>query len=315
MWGLRPLAKRPAQLLGALEVYGPQAFMTGYQANGITFSFEERNGVVSEVRAEGRLDDAGATFAGALVGAATGYGEAMAGPVEQFFQTRASELTGQGPTRLNVEEYILELSVTGDAAPYAVDFTLSPNHVSADLFPPSQHTLGPADAKYVIREFSDFQCPACQSFAQDALPQLKQDLLATGDVRFEFHHFPLQSLHANANLAAQAAECVVAANDEAAFWTYHDALFERQQAWASLGDPAPYFVRLAEEVGLNNEGIEACLADGTYEGEVSAAYRAAQELGLRGTPSVFVDGIKLSNAFDPSRYNRAFELADIFSDE
>ena len=70
--GFAAIGEAPAQLLGALEVYGPQAFMTGYQAGGVTFSFEERNGVVSEVRAEGRLDDAGATFAGALVGAATG---------------------------------------------------------------------------------------------------------------------------------------------------------------------------------------------------------------------------------------------------
>ena len=54
-------------------------------------------------------------------------------------------------------------------------------------------------------------------------------------MRFEYHYLPLTSIHANAQLAAEAAECVTAANTPPDFWTYHDALFARQQAWSDLG--------------------------------------------------------------------------------
>ena len=194
-------------------------------------------------------------------------------------------------------------------------FSLALQEVPTDLFPVGTHTLGPSDARYVIREFSDFQCPFCAQYATQTLPSLKETLLSRGDVRFEYHDFPLQSIHANAVPAAEAAECVTAANTPDAFWTYHDALFERQQAWSGLSDPTAYFVRLAQDVGLETDGLEACIQNRTYASEVEAAYDAAVSLGLRGTPSVFVNGFRVENFNDPASYARAFSLVDAFSGE
>ena len=314
----------PESILGALE---PQVTQEGdaYRAGDTEFMLETRGNVLYQVSGETALTEAGMQSFAALVGAATGYGEEIATPLAEFLGARAGELVGQGPVTLAVQAYDLTLDVSGevasgggatggDATGLQTTFSLALREVSSANFPVSTHTLGPDDAAYVIREFSDFQCPFCAQYATQTLPGLKETLLARGDVRFEYHHFPLQSIHANALPAAEAAECVTAANDPEAFWTYHDALFERQQAWAGLGDPTAYFVRLAEDVGLEAEGVEACLEERTYADEVAAAYEAAVALGLRGTPSVFVNGFRVEDFNDPASYARALGLVDAFSE-
>lgn len=280
--------------------------------DGFTFSVAERGDAVYTVTGAGTLDEENLPFAADLIGAATGYGEAIAEPVRAFFEERLAELAGRGPVALPVQQYLLELEVSGEA-PYDVRFTVSLPEVPENSFPTATHTLGPADARYVIREFSDFQCPFCAKFATEAFPTIKEELLSRGDVRFEYHHFPLSSIHANALAAAEAAECVTAANSADAFWTYHDALFERQQAWAGLSDPANYFVRLAQDVGLNSEGVETCLENRTFAEEITQTYKTAGgTLGLSGTPTVFVNGFKVGDYTRLSSYLDLMELTDAF---
>lgn len=279
----------PAQLLTALEGLNPTETAQGYRAGSVRFALENRGEALYRVSGDAILDPQGQRSLAQLVGAATGYGAGIAEPLAEFLGSRTTELAGRGEIPLAVEEFVLRLDVTGDAAPYDVRFGVGLLEVAEESFPPSRHTLGPPDAEIVIREFSDFQCPFCAQYAAGVLPELKETLLARGDVRFEYHHLPLTSIHANAQLAAEAAECVVAANTPAAFWTFHDALFARQQAWAQLDNAQPYFVRLAREVGLSNDGMGTCLSEGRYTREVQEAFRVAtQELGLNSTPSVFV---------------------------
>ena len=304
-----------ASLIRNLGPYNLSETADGYTfGDGFTFSTQERGGAVYTVTGAGTLDDVNLPFAADLIGAATGYGEALAGPVKTFFEERLGELTGQGEVALPVQQYLLTLTVTGEA-PYNVGFTVSLPEIPADRFPAATHTLGPEDAKYVVREFSDFQCPFCAKFATEAFPLIKNELLARGDVRFEYHHFPLQSIHANALAAAEASECVTTANTPDAFWTYHDALFARQQAWSNLGDPASYFVRLAQDVGLSAEGVQTCLQDRTFAPEVKQAYdTAGGTLGLSGTPTVFVNGFKVGDYTKLSSYLDLIKLADTFGE-
>lgn len=284
----------PSELLGQLEGLNPTETAEGYEAEGVQFALETRRDALSRVTGDATLDAAGRGALAELIGAATGYGESIAQPVAEFLGVRAAELAAQGEVSLGVEEFLLVLGVTGEAEPYAARFALELPQLDEVSFPLARHTMGPADAAFVVREFSDFQCPFCAQYAANTLPEIKEVLLARGDVRFEYHHLPLRSLHANAQLAAEAAECVTEANDPESFWTYHDALFERQAAWAGLGDAGPYFVRLAREVGLSNEGVAACLDEGRYTGAVQEATRiATQELGLNGTPTVFVGGLRV----------------------
>jgi protein-disulfide isomerase len=189
--------------------------------------------------------------------------------------------------------------------------------VSEDAFLPVRHAKGPADARYVIREFSDLQCPFCARFAAAVVPALEATLLARGDVRFEYHHLVLGARFANSGRAAEATECVADASpdDADAFWTYLDALFERQQAWSVLGDPDPYFVRLAGELGLGSAGVGDCLVAGTHRAMIQASTERAFELGINGTPTVFVGPYKLSDFNRIEAYLAAMALVDAFDAE
>lgn len=292
---------------------GDEGWLSGQ--DGFRFRVIERGGLAFRVEGEGELTAANIAFLGSLIGHASGLGEDIRGPVETFFDERAGELVGQGLVAVGLDAFVLSMEVTGEA-PYRVELSLAFASVDPDAFPPARHARGPDDAAYVIREFSDFQCPFCANYALEAMPFIEGALLERGDVRFEYHHFPLQSIHANAVPAAEAAECVTAANEPEAFWTYHDALFERQRAWAQLGEPAPYFLRLATDVGLDIDGVAACIEDRTYADEVAEAYRiAASELRLTGTPTVFVNGFRLGDFLDVSSYLALFERIDAFRGE
>lgn len=287
----------------------------GYlSAGGFSFSTEERGDALYSVTGEGTLDAANADFAAQLIGAVTGYGEQIAAPVRDFFANNLGNLAGQGTANFDVQQYKMTIEVNGEAAPYDTTFTLFLPEIAAEAFPETERALGPVDARYVIREFSDFQCPFCARFVNEGLSVIKEDLLARGDVRFEFHHFPLQSIHANALSAAEASECVTAANSPEAFWTYHDALFERQQAWASLGDPTSYYVRLGQDLGLETGGVEACLNERTFADTINEATQVAGgQLGLSGTPTVFVNGYKVGDYTQLESYLQLMRLADAFA--
>jgi protein-disulfide isomerase len=88
---------------------------------------------------------------------------------------------------------------------------------------------GSKDAKVMVVEFSDFQCPFCERWYQDDLPQLRKML--GPDVALAFLNFPIPQLHPNAGTAAMAAQC---AAEQGKFWQMHDLLFSNQAAWQGL---------------------------------------------------------------------------------
>jgi len=169
----------------------------------------------------------------------------------------------------------------------------------------------------VIREFTDLQCPFCASFALNGMP-IVEALVAEGGVRFEVHHFPLKSIHPNATVAAEASECVAAEAaakegeqaGEEAFWTFTSALFVEQARWASLPDPLPTFTAIATENDLSTESLTMCIRTGRFNPAIEEAYlRAAQDIGLTGTPTVFVDGLKVGDYLDRDEYERLMRLS------
>ncbi len=114
------------------------------------------------------------------------------------------------------------------------------------------------------------------------------------EVQIVYRHFPLNSIHANAQRSAEAAE---AAGAQGAFWEYHDALFEQQAEWSALSTDAAqdYFVNLANELGLDGAALGDALSNNTYAEYVSAMEAESIAIGLGGTPSVIVDGVPIPN--------------------
>lgn len=139
-------------------------------------------------------------------------------------------------------------------------------------------------AKAVLIEYSDFQCPACGMY-HDLLKQLQTD--TNGDIALVYRHFPLTAIHPNAKLAAQAAE---AAGIQGKFFEMHDELFGNQDDWSEVRDPRDLFVGYAKKIGINEEQFRADIDSDVVKEKVAAAERAGQKVGIRGTPSFFMNG-------------------------
>ena len=84
-------------------------------------------------------------------------------------------------------------------------------------------SLGSPEAPVVVQLWEDFLCPSCQAFSRTVKPQIVEEYVKSGQVRLEFHHFPLQQHAPGSFMAAIAAEC---AADQNLFWPYHDKAFQ-----------------------------------------------------------------------------------------
>jgi protein-disulfide isomerase len=143
---------------------------------------------------------------------------------------------------------------------------------------------GPLDAPVQIIEYSDFQCGACQ-VAQPILFGLMGQY--AGKLRLVFQHFPLEG-HRWSPLAHQAAECAARQKN---FWSYHDRLYAGQTVWTvSVEPPIETFIRYAQEAGLDLNGFARCLSDRSVYEKIQQEKSAGVDLGVRSTPSFFVNG-------------------------
>lgn len=165
--------------------------------------------------------------------------------------------------------------------------------------------LGSKDAKVVLVEFSDFQCPFCKSFRDAVFSQLKADYLDTGKARLVYRDYPL-SFHPNAEGAAEAANC---ANAQGKFWSYHDTLFTKQDDWASLpADRAKNtYITYAGNIGLDTGAFTTCLNEGTYKAEIQKDFSDGNSAGVSGTPTVFVNGKPIVGAQPYETFKTAIE--------
>lgn len=144
-----------------------------------------------------------------------------------------------------------------------------------------------------IVEFSDFQCPACKA----ALPAVENVKKAyPGQVRIIYRHFPLDSIHPNARLAAIASEAA-ASLDESAFWPYHDRLFAEQQVWdkiSSRDELKETFASYAVDLGLDRTMFLEKMEDDSIASLVNQDVAAGTQLGVNSTPTFYVNGVRAS---------------------
>lgn len=146
------------------------------------------------------------------------------------------------------------------------------------------HVKGNADSEIRLIEYSDFQCPACKA----AAPSLQALVDQYGDqFGFEYRHFPLRSIHPNAQEAAQAAE---AAGIQGKFWEMHDLLFERQDQWSQSFNPERFFREYAIELGLNEDRFRFDLKSNEVKDLVNSQFDQASELNIPGTPGFVFNG-------------------------
>lgn len=154
-----------------------------------------------------------------------------------------------------------------------------------------------APAGVVVREFSDFQCPACGA----TYPVVKEikGAYSREQMRFEYKHFPLRQIHPFAFKAAQASEC---ARDQERFEAYHDKLFENQRA-LRVQD----LKRYAAELGLETKAFDACLDSNAMAPRVEGNLQEGIRLGVHATPTFFINRKKHEGVLDAEKFK---ELVD-----
>ena len=151
--------------------------------------------------------------------------------------------------------------------------------------------LGSPTARVAIVEFSDFQCPYCERFAVQTLPQLRRDYIDTGKVQFVYRHSPLEAIHPLAVKAATASHC---AQQQGNFWKMHDLIFANQRL---LTDAK--LTGFGKELQLDTSAFASCLDDVNVA--VKLDQDEASRLGLQSTPIFLIGEIQPSGTIKVSR--------------
>ncbi len=138
---------------------------------------------------------------------------------------------------------------------------------------------GDRTATLTLIEFSDYQCPFCARHFRETLPQLENEYISTGKVKYVFRDFPIESIHPQAFKAAEAANC---AGRQGEYWKMHDRLFAEQNA-LGLQDLSQH----ARALGLDLATFQQCLEGGKEVAEIRKDIAEGQKAGVTGTPTFF----------------------------
>ena len=170
----------------------------------------------------------------------------------------------------------------------------SPNKSDAQLIRPDSPTLGPADAKVTLVEFYDPECESCAAF-HPVVKKILKDY--EGKIRLVVRYMPL---HPNSLSAATLTE---AAGEQGKYWEAQELLFARQHEWgqrhgpAAASQPPPninaLFQKYAEELGLDLAKANAAVKENRYGAKIEQDRKDGHALGVRRTPTFFVNGREL----------------------
>lgn len=169
----------------------------------------------------------------------------------------------------------------------------------------SSPSKGGQNAKVVIQVFSDFQCPFCKRVVE-TMNSIER---AYGNkIKIVWRHMPLP-FHKDAPLASEAAQEAFAQKGSAAFWKFHDKLFEAQP-----DIQRPKLEAIAQELGLDMDKFKAALDSGKHKAKVEADNKLGNAAGINGTPAFVINGYFLSGAQPEAAFkkliNRALKEAE-----
>ncbi|MGH9500837.1 MAG: DsbA family protein [Terriglobales bacterium] len=171
---------------------------------------------------------------------------------------------------------------------------------------------GKKDAKVVVVNFDDFECPFCSRMHQTLFPEILKEY---GDrVQFVYKDYPLTDIHPWAVHAAVDANCLAAQNGDA-YWDFADYLHSNQRQISSQGEQKLQFAaldRLTTEQGhkhnLDDTKLQSCIK-AQNEDAIKASMHEGDSLGVNATPTVFVNGRELDGAVPASEFRAVLDEA------
>jgi protein-disulfide isomerase len=210
--------------------------------------------------------------------------------VQQVFSQTAEEKTQQkdidelkaGQVQIQKDIQDIKKQLQAKPAPPGGDFKEAMINIKG------APVMGGKNAKLVLIEFSDYQCPFCGRHGRDTDPQIQKEYIDTGKMKLVFMDFPLD-FHQYAFKAAVASLC---AGDQGKYWEMHAKLFNNPN-----NDPAylgpENIMKYAEEFGLKAAKFKECLDSGKHDAEIKQRQAEGQtKAGITGTPAFLLGYIQ-----------------------
>ncbi|RPJ29644.1 MAG: DsbA family protein [Chloroflexi bacterium] len=173
-------------------------------------------------------------------------------------------------------------------------------------------SLGDPNAPVIIDVFEDFQCPACKFFTESIETLVIEDLVATGKARYVFHNYPFLDGEGagEGGESDQAANASMCANEQGKFWEMHHAIYanwngEHQGAFSDTRLQA-----MAESIGLDMNTFNECFSTNKYEADIQADLDLGEEMGVSGTPTVFVNGDRVGQPGKIATYEEIVQAVE-----
>ena len=152
--------------------------------------------------------------------------------------------------------------------------------------------IGSADAPVEVIEYASYTCPHCASFHANQFPQLKENYIDTGKVRFIYREVYFDRFGLWASMVARC-------GGEERFFAISDMIYEKQREWTALGDPVTISAelqRFGKIAGLDQATLDACMSDGAFaQALVNWFQENAERDAISSTPTFLIDGVKYAN--------------------
>ncbi|MEV1021521.1 thioredoxin domain-containing protein [Streptomyces sp. NPDC050264] len=173
--------------------------------------------------------------------------------------------------------------------------------------------VGKDSAKSTLTVWEDFRCPACKSF-EDGFRSTIHELTDAGQLKAEYHTVTLIDSNMGGSGSLHAGNAAACAQDAGKFTEYHDVLYENQpketdDTFADNGK----LIDLAGKVdGLVTDSFKSCVNDGKHDGWIQKSYKAFQDAGHSGTPTVLLNGKNIMNdqTMTPAKLKQMVQDAD-----
>ncbi|MCI3930007.1 DsbA family protein [Streptomyces sp. AN091965] len=174
---------------------------------------------------------------------------------------------------------------------------------------------GKDTAKSTLTVWEDFRCPACKQF-EDGYRSTINDLVGKGSLKVQYHLATLIDDNMGGSGSLRAANAAACAQDAGKFAPYHDVLFENQpmETDDAFADNDKLIELAGKVEGLDTAPFKKCVTDGTHNSWVTKSDKAFEDAGLRGTPTVLLDGKNIfgdqKNPLTPAKLKAAVEKAN-----
>ena len=184
------------------------------------------------------------------------------------------EIEGLKQGQADIKKQLEEIKKLLQARPTARPQPAAPKVKDVEFDLGSNTFKGDPSAPLTLIEMTDYQCPFCARYVTQTFPQILEEYVDTGKVRYVLMDMPLESIHRQAFKAAEATQC---AAEQEKYWEMHDRLFSNQRAlepWSGH----------AEALGMDVDAFTACLESGKHAQGIRDDMKFAAKAGVRGTP-------------------------------